>query len=321
MTAGSVGLLQAQGALDPSVAPRAAQLERQGDRRMATELLGRYLATAQDDGQAWFHLGRFYLLDARDWHFAGHKGEPTARDYLDFAGIALDQAGRLLVDSGIVYRAMVEMDRARLDVEEAGWDSARARRMRSHDAPVPPFILELGENLLHSCPANGVLLTGSDLETLAVWYASLEAGQRRDVLPIEPRLYTVDSLYRGQMARAMGVDAGLPVRQALSGVAGHRPICLTPYADTAAVPFNVFAPMRLVRVNLATAATATDEPLSVATLLTARREGGNAWSVHVLAVYAAAARYNTLLCSGILRPLRDRPIDPSGPTPLGACGH
>jgi hypothetical protein len=87
------------------------------------------------------------------------------------------------------------------------------------------------------------------------------------------------------------------------------------------VPFNVFAPMRLVRVNLATAATATDEPLSVTTLLTAQREGGHAWSVHVLAVYAAAARYNTLLCSGILRPLRDRPIDASGPAPLGACGH
>jgi len=51
----------AQGAIDPSVAPRAAALERAGDRRTAINLLGRYLATAPDDGQARFTSPRICL--------------------------------------------------------------------------------------------------------------------------------------------------------------------------------------------------------------------------------------------------------------------
>ena len=44
------GSLVAQAAVDPSVAPRAAAMERHGSRVEATERLGRYLATAPDDG-------------------------------------------------------------------------------------------------------------------------------------------------------------------------------------------------------------------------------------------------------------------------------
>jgi hypothetical protein len=50
--------LRAQGAIDPNVAPRAAALEREGERPMAIDLLGRYLATAPDDARAWLQLGR-----------------------------------------------------------------------------------------------------------------------------------------------------------------------------------------------------------------------------------------------------------------------
>ena len=39
------GELRGQAAVDPNVAPRAAALERAGERRMAIGLLGRYLAT------------------------------------------------------------------------------------------------------------------------------------------------------------------------------------------------------------------------------------------------------------------------------------
>ena len=54
----------AQGAIDPNVAPRAAALEREGERSMAIDLLGHYLATAPDDGRAWLQLGRLYALHA-----------------------------------------------------------------------------------------------------------------------------------------------------------------------------------------------------------------------------------------------------------------
>jgi hypothetical protein len=302
----------AQGSVDPSVAPRAVNLERQGDRGIATELLGRYLATAPDDGVAWFHLGRFYLADSRDWHLRGHTGDPSGDLYLDFASTAFDQAIRLVVDSAVVYRLMVEMDRARLYVEGFGWRAAREQRPRGAAPAMPAYILELGINLLSSCPANGVLLTGTNLETVSVWYASLEANRRTDVLPLEPRLYTTDSLYRSRIAEALGVDAKLPVRQALGAVSGRRTICLTPMADTAAVPFTQFTAVRLVRVNSRDAAP-TSDVLSVTSLLEMERQGGTAWTVELRRIYAAAALHNTLLCSGVLQRLGDRP--------LGACGH
>ena len=68
--------LYAQAAIDPNIAPRAATLDREGERQMAIDLLGHYLATAPDDGRAWLQLGRFYLFDARDWHVHGHRGDP-----------------------------------------------------------------------------------------------------------------------------------------------------------------------------------------------------------------------------------------------------
>ena len=306
------GLLVAQGSLDPSIAPRAVNLERQGDRPIATELLGRYLATAPDDGIAWFHLGRFYLADQRDWHVRGHTGEPSGPLYLDFAVAALDQAIRLMVDSAVVYRLMVEMDRARLYVETFGWEAARERRPREGALKMPPYILELGANLLASCPHDGVLLTGAPLETVSVWYASLETGRRSDVLPLEPRLYATDSLYRVQMASALGVDPRLPVRHALAAVAPRRPICLTPMADTAAVPFTRFTAVRLVRVGPASAPV-TEDVLSVSDLMEMERKGVTVWTVDIRRIYAAAATHNALLCSGLLHTLGDRP--------LGACGR
>ncbi len=302
--------LRAQAAIDPNMAPRAAALERAGERKVATDMLGHYLATAQDDGKAWFQLGRFYILDARDWHARGHRGDPDGELYLSLAVVALDQATRLLVDSAAVFRTIEEMDRALLFVEDSGWAAARERRPRAISAPLPDYIVELGANLLGSCPANGVLLTGGQLETVAVWYASLETGRRPDVLPLRPDLYSTDSIYRRRMAGELGVDPSLAIRPALTETAVHRPVCIGPGADTAAAPAGRATPLRLVRV-VGVFQTPSDVP-SVAQLLEAIRLGGTIWTRDVLAVYAAAAQYNNLLCGGLLLPL-------GGITPR-ACG-
>src|SRR5215203_7229892 len=152
------GEARGQAAVDPNVAPRAAALERAGERRLAIGLLGRYLATAPDDGRAWFQLGRFYLLDARDWHLQGHKGDPDGLLYLDFAATAFDQAIRLSVDSGIVFRGLAELERSVVAIEDSGWDGAGPGQTPPTTTEMPAFILELGANLLSSCPAGGVLL-------------------------------------------------------------------------------------------------------------------------------------------------------------------
>src|SRR3954464_1003468 len=134
------GGLRAQAAIDPNVAPKAAALERSGERQMAIDLLGRYLATAPDDGRAWLQLGRFYLLDARDWHLQGHKGDPDGLLYLDFAATAFDQAVRLAVDSGVVYRGLAELERSVVFVEDSGWSIGGKRRPPPH-APAVPGVL------------------------------------------------------------------------------------------------------------------------------------------------------------------------------------
>lgn len=296
--------VHAQAAIDPNIAPRAAALERSGERQVAIDLLGRYLATAPDDGRAWFQLGRFYLLDARDWHLQGHRGDPDGLLYLDFAATAFDQAVRLAVDSGVVYRGLAELERSVVLVEDSGWSRGGASR-RPPDAPeMPGFIVELGANLLSSCPAGGVLLVGSDLEALSVWYDNMDL-RTREILPIRPDRYATDPAYRRRMAEAMGIDPRLPVRNALADVASRRPLCLTPTADSAAAPPVTWTPFRLTRVSRSVEAGA--EALSLTELLEATRQGGSVWLPDVRGVYDSAARYNALLCSSLLLVFGDTP--------------
>jgi len=298
-----LGAAAAQGAIDPNVAPRAAALEREGERPMAIDLLGRYLATAPDDGRAWLQLGRFYLYDAREWHQHGHRGEPDGPLYLDFAATALEQSIRLSVDSGLIFRGIVEVERGVVAIEAVGWTEARAAG-RERAPRIPPYVLELGENLLASCPAGGVLLTGSELEALSVWYGSME-HPALDVLPIRPDLYATDSLYRERMARAMGVDPGLPVQRALGDVAPRRTLCLSPTTDSAAAPTLAWMPYRLVRISRPP--TSGPEALSVTELLKAARQSSSPWVIDVRGVYDRAATHNLILCSSLLLLFGDTP--------------
>jgi hypothetical protein len=296
--------LAAQGAIDPNVAPRAAALEREGERQMAIDLLGHYLATAPDDGRAWLQLGRFYLFDARDWHVHGHRGDPDGLLYLDFAATAFDQAVRLSVDSGVVLRGVSEVDRALDGIEQFGWNPVRYVRPQPAAPPMPAFIVELGANLLTSCPSGGVLLTGSDLEAVSVWYGSQQRSPL-DILPIRPDLYATDSLYRERMAAAMGVDPALPVQRALAAASTSRTLCLSPSTDLAAAPAMTWVPFRLVR--LSRPASPGPDALSVVELLKASRQDPSPWVQDVLGVYEAAASHNVLLCGSLLLYLGDAP--------------
>lgn len=299
-----VSRLAAQGAIDPNVAPRAAALEREGERQMAIDLLGHYLATAPDDGRAWLQLGRFYLFDSRDWHLHGHRGDPDGLLYLDFAATAFDQAVRLSVDSGLVFRAVTEIDRALVTIEDSGWDPVRYTRMRADAPPLPAYIIELGANLITSCPSGGVLLTGSDLEAVSVLYGSQQRPSL-DVLPIRPALYATDSVYRGRMAAAMGVDPSLPVQGALAAASTSRTLCLSPSTDLAAAPALTWVPFRLVR--LSRPASPGPDALSVVELLKASRQDRSPWVQDVRGVYEAAASHNVLLCGSLLLFLGDTP--------------
>jgi hypothetical protein len=299
-----VSRLAAQGAIDPNVAPRAAALEREGERQMAIDLLGHYLATAPDDGRAWLQLGRFYLFDSRDWHLHGHRGDPDGLLYLDFAATAFDQAVRLSVDSGQVFRAVTEIDRALVTVEDSGWDPVRYTRMRPDTPPLPAYIIELGANLITSCPSGGVLLTGSDLEAVSVLYGS-QQHPSLDVLPIRPALYATDSVYRGRMAEAMGVDPALPVQGALAAASARRTLCLSPSTDLAAAPALTWVPFRLVR--LSRPASPDPDALSIVELLKAIRQDRSPWVQDVRGVYEAAASHNVLLCGSLLLFLGDAP--------------
>jgi hypothetical protein len=298
------GGLRAQAAVDPNVAPRAAALERSGERRMAIGLLGRYLATAPDDGRAWFQLGRFYLLDARDWHLQGHRGDPDGLLYLDFAVTAFDQAVRLAMDSGTVYRGLAELERTVVSLEESGWRAAGRSRARSEVPPMPSFILELGANLLSSCPVGGVLLVGSDLEALSVWYDDAQLRSRK-ILTLRSDRYAMDSMYRLRMAEAMGTDPRLAIRNALASVAARRPLCLSPTADSAAAPPVKWTSYRLARVSRPVAP--GPEALSMTELLTNMRQGESVWVHDVRRIYENAARHNALLCSSLLLVFGDAP--------------
>jgi tetratricopeptide (TPR) repeat protein len=292
--------LHAQGAIDPTVANRAAALERQGNRGQATEMLGRYLATAPDDGQAWFELGRFYLMDGRAWHQEGHIGDPDATIYLDFAATAFEQAIRLGFDTARVDRGMVEMDRAVMPIEEAGWTIPPGRGALEVP-PLPAFVQELGRNIVRSCPARGVVVTGSDLEAVAAWYTAVIGDRRQDMVLVRPDLYATDHNYRVRMARMLEADSGAPLKGALAQAARHRPLCLAPDADDSlAGQGAVLIPWRMVRVVSSGAADSPTDALTVLDLLAVEQSGGAPWSAGVLEIYRAAARHNPSLCGGAL---------------------
>jgi hypothetical protein len=208
------------------------------------------------------------------------------------------------VDSGVIFRGIVEAERGLVAIEAVGWAEARTVSGSERAPRIPPYLLELGENLLASCPAGGVLLTGSDLEALSVWYGSMERPSL-DVLPIRPDLYATDSVYRERMARAMGVDPALPVQRALGDVAPRRTLCLSPSTDSAAVPALSWAPHRLVRISKAP--TSGPEAMSITELLKAARQSGSPWVTDVRSVYDRAAAHNLLLCSSLLLLFGDTP--------------
>jgi len=308
----TAGRLVAQGAIDPTVADRAAALERGGARGSAIELLGRYLATAPDDGRAWLELGFYYLRDGRDWHRSQHTGDPDAGIYLDFAATAFDQAIRLGYDTARVERAIVEMDRAITPMESGGW-LVPPGRGALEVPPLPGFVLELGRNLVRSCPARGVLVTGSDLEAVATWYAVVVEERRQDVLLIRPELYTSDPAYRAQAAKHLETDSAQSLRSALQSSADRRPLCLSPLAaDSLAPGAAAPAPWRLILLAPSTLPTMPADPLAFIDLMAVRQAGGQAWSAAVLDVYRSAARRNALLCGGELAVL-DAPGAACGP--------
>jgi hypothetical protein len=203
----------------------------------------------------------------------------------------------------VVYRGLAELERSVVFVEDSGWGRGVSRP--PPDAPeMPGFIVELGANLLSSCPAGGVLLLGSDLEALSVWYDNRDL-RTREILPIRPDRYATDAIYRRRMAEAMGIDPSLPVRNALADVAARRTLCLTPTADSAAAPPVTWTPFRLTRVSREV--DAGPEALSLTELLQATRQGGSEWLQDVRGIYDSAARYNALLCSSLVLVFGDTP--------------
>jgi hypothetical protein len=305
------GPLAAQGAINPVVAPRAADMARAGERQAAKTYLGEYLARSTDDPKAWLQLGKIYLADAKEWHLRGHAGDPDASILLDFAATSLDQTIRLQEDSGSVLRGYVQAGRDLLLIEDLGWDEARVQRDRT-TIDLPPALMELGLNLVASCPSGGVLLTGDPLEALAVWSATFEMGRRPDLLAISPSLYATDARYRAQMARALGVDSSVAVQRALALAASRRPVCLTPLGDEAAMPEGPRSVVRLVIVTGAATAP-SDMHLSFSDLIASERIGGSVWVPEILHIYQVASQSNPLLCQSLFAQLGDRPV--------GACGR
>ncbi|MCU0620160.1 MAG: hypothetical protein MUC69_01500 [Gemmatimonadales bacterium] len=300
----SPAVAHGQGGIDPRIAPRAAELIRTGERQVATDMLGGYLATAHEDGAAWLQLGRLYLFNARDWH-ALHVGEPDAALYLEFAAAALDQSGRLVLDSGTVYRALVEVERATLVLEQDGWALTLQLFGRRVLPALPPAVRELGENLLASCPSGGVLLTGGDTELVATWYAALDRRQPDVVIPIRSDMYATDARYRDRIAALLGVDPRLPLRDALAAAATRRPVCISPSADEAAVPVATWRTHRLARVSIGDVP--ADAALSFTALAVQERSGGGAWLPETREVYERAATRNPDLCPALRQALVGTP--------------
>ena len=176
----------------------------------------------------------------------------------------------------------------------------------------PAYITEAGHNLVSSCPATGVLVTGSDLEAVAVWSALVAQDLRADLVLFLPVRYREDSLYRRRMADELQVGPALPVQEALARVAERRPVCYSPMSDSSLTPLTGLTVMRLVRVTGVGAAPPTGS-LGIAELLRATLSRPAALPREVIGLYLKAARVNHELCGSLLAPFGAQQRD--------ACGH
>jgi hypothetical protein len=274
---------------------------RDGRWKDAADVLGRWLSEHPTDGRAWHYLGRIHLDEARRWHRGGHEGDTEGAMLLDFAATAFEQSQRLLADSGTVYRVMVAVERATVTAEQDGWSALAGLPLTPEELPLPPVLSELGENLLASCPANGVVVTGSLVETAAVWGRWLLTRETRaGVLLLRPELYTWDARYRVRMAEELGVPIEASLPEALMQVTSRRPLCLTPTVDSLTAPEVQWRPVRLVL-----AAGTEHAPSDSGAALTVHQFAltglaGSVWSEAARDVYDLAARRNRELCRTLL---------------------
>jgi len=279
----------------------AEALLRDGRRKDAADVLGRWLSEHPTDGRAWHYLGRIHLADAQRWHRVGHVGDPDGGMLLEFAGAAFEQAQHLLADSGTVYRVLVGAERATNRVEAGGWDALQSMNFTPEELPLPPVLAELGDNLLGSCPANGVVVTGSMVELAAVWGRwLLDRADHADQILLRPDMYSWDARYRVRMAAAMGVPIDLPLPEALMQVSNHRPLCLTPAVDSVTAPALAWRPVRLVLTAGGDAAPPGDSGVMSVHQLAITGLAGSVWSEAARDVYDLAARRNRELCRTLL---------------------
>lgn len=284
-----------------SVMSLAEALLRDGRRQEAADVLGKWLSEHPTDGRAWHYLGTIHLADAQRWHRTGHEGDPEGGMLLEFAGAAFEQAQHLLADSGTVYRVLVGTERATNRVESEGWAALAGLSFSPEELPLPPVLAELGDNLLGSCPANGVMVTGSMVEMAAVWGRWLvNRTAHQDLLLLRPDLYAWDARYRVRMAEAMGVPIDMPLPDALVRVSARRPLCLTPAVDSLTAPALAWRPVRLVLAAGVEPPVADSGASLTVHQLALTGLAGSVWSEAARDVYDLAARRNRDLCRTLL---------------------
>ena len=205
---------------------------------------------------------------------------------------------RLSVDSGLVFRGVAEAERTLIFIEDSGWSADRYSRAGArHAHRCRPYIVELGVNLLTSCPSGGVLAHRERSRGSSRSGTAACSAPSPDIVPIRPASMRPTPSTAGAWPRrwAWILAAGA----AASGRGRGQPHPLPEPGDRlAAVPALSWRPYRLVRVSRAPGA--SPDALSITELLKASRQGATPWVQDVRGVYEAAARSNALLCSSLL---------------------
>ncbi len=167
------------------------------------------------------------------------------------------------------------------------------------DLRLTPVLEELGENLLRTCPQDGILLTGSGADFLAAWYMRFARGLRPDLVVMPLSLWEENDAFRARAARDLRLGRDADRGRVVEALAERRPVCASMglEAPPGRLHWHAWPLVWVAGPHSKDKGVSPDDFVFAA--LELGIAGGDPWAESALAIYNRAAGVTPALCAAL----------------------